>query len=115
MTAVPPCHGPLRVTVRLIQVVSHGGHLRRVAQLAERLALDLSGALAGDPKLTSNLSQVALNPVSQSEPKLEHSTLLGAELVKHGPHLPLQEAMADLIVGGDRVRLFEVSRDLLVL
>ena len=37
------------VDARLVQVLGHAGDLWRFAQPAERLALDLAGALAGDP------------------------------------------------------------------
>src|SRR6476469_3748989 len=98
-----------------VQVLRHVGHAGRLAQLAERLALDLAGALARDPELPANLGQVALDAVLQAVAQLQDAPLLGAELAPDRPHLAPQEASADLFVGRDRIGLFDVGRDLLVL
>src|SRR4051794_36558950 len=70
-------------TQPLFQIVSQLLGAAGVAQLAERLRLDLADALAGDPELPPDLLQRALAAVVQAEAELEHATLTAGERVQH--------------------------------
>ena len=59
----------------LIQVSAELLAAARVAQLAQRLRLDLADALAGHTKLAADLFQRTAMPVFEAEPKLEHPPL----------------------------------------
>src|SRR5512132_4141638 len=74
-------HGPdggLRLQVAL--ELSAAG---RVAQLAERLGLDLADPLAGDVELLAHFLEGPGAPVLEAEPELEHAPLAAGERVKH--------------------------------
>src|SRR5215831_15778384 len=78
---------------------------RRVPQLAERLRLDLTDALAGDREILADLLQRVLAAVGESEAQPEHLLLARRERVQHLVRLlPQREAdhafdgRADLLV-----------------
>src|SRR5437879_13405346 len=66
----------------LLQVVAELLRARRVAQLAQRLGLDLADALAGDPEPLAHLFQRALAAVDQPEAQLQHAPLARRERVE---------------------------------
>src|ERR1700752_3491912 len=66
-----------------------------VAQLAQRLDLDLADAFACDAELFADLFQRAAVAVFQAEAQLEHTALALGELVEH-----LLDLLAQHLVAG---------------
>src|SRR5207237_399505 len=81
---------------RVLQEVAQLRGARAVAQLAQRLRLDLADALAGDAELAAHLLQRALAPVVQPEAELQHAPLAARQRVQHVLDLLLEE----LVRGG---------------
>src|SRR6266404_3312999 len=73
MACPPPC---------LLQVVAELLRARRVAQLAQRLGLDLADALARDAETLAHLFQRPLVAVDQPETQLQHAPLARRERVE---------------------------------
>src|SRR3954467_10313752 len=63
----------------------------RVAQLAQRLRLDLPDPLASHVELLADLLEGPGTPVLETEPELEHASLAAGQRVKDGLGLLLQE------------------------
>ena len=68
---------------RLLQVIPEFLAAGRVAELAQRLGLDLPDALAGHPEPLADLFQRALVAVDQPKPQLQHAPLPRRERVEH--------------------------------
>ena len=58
---------------RLLQVIPEFLAAGRVAELAQRLGLDLADALSGHPEPLADLFQRALVAVDQPKPQLQHA------------------------------------------
>src|SRR4051812_43706773 len=76
---------------RLLQVVLELARARRVAQLAQRLRLDLTDPLASDVELLADLFERARPTVLQAEPELEHASLAARERIEHCLDLLLEQ------------------------
>src|SRR5439155_6093005 len=86
--AAPAC-GPARR--RLLQVVLELPRPRRVAQLAQRLGLDLADPLARDVELLADLLQRPGATVLQPEPQLKDPPLAARQRVQDRLHLLLEQ------------------------
>src|SRR5215213_817703 len=93
-------HHPTPITHDLLQIVPQLLRAARVAQLAERLRLDLADALSGDAELAANLFQRPLAPVVQAEAKLEYAPLAARQRVQDILNLLREQ----LVRGGVRRR-----------
>src|SRR5262245_30450922 len=76
---------------RLLEVILELAAAGRVAQLAQRLGLDLADPLAGDVELLADLLEGPGAPVLEAEAELEHPALAAGERVEHGLDLLLEE------------------------
>src|SRR6202165_1639825 len=74
----------------LLQVVAELLRARRVAELAQRLGLDLADPLAGHAEPLADLFQRALVTVDQPEPQLQHAPLPRSQSIEHVLHLGVQ-------------------------
>src|SRR6266511_4789758 len=75
----------------LLQVVLELPAPARVAELAQRLRLDLADALARHVELAADLFEGAGAPVLETEPQLEHATLARREPLEHRLDLLLEQ------------------------
>src|SRR4051794_36623751 len=82
---------PRACECELLQVVLELPGPRRVAQLAQRLRLDLADPLAGDVELLADLLEGARAPVFESEAKLEHAPLAAGQRIEHRLDLLLEQ------------------------
>src|SRR5207244_13484198 len=94
----PPCP-PARRRGRerggfLLQVVLELLAAARVAQLAQRLRLDLANPLAGDAEALSHFFPRPLVALQQSEPKLQHPPLARQKGIENEIHLGAQHRQA---------------------
>src|SRR6478736_3806567 len=91
----------------LLEVVLELAAPGRVAQLAERLGLDLADALAGDVELLADLLEGAGTPVLEAEPELEHAPLATGQRVKDRLDLLLEELMRRRLGRGERAPVLD--------
>src|SRR4051812_9259804 len=75
----------------LLEVILELPRPGRVAQLAQRLRLDLPDPLAGHVELLADLLRGPGPPVLESEPELEHASLAAGQRVEHRLDLLLEE------------------------
>ena len=75
----------------LLEEITQLARPTRVAQLAERLRLDLPDALAGHAEVLADLFQRATAAVLQPEPQLQHAPFTIAQRAQHVFHLLAQE------------------------
>ena len=78
---------PPRRTNPLVEVVAQLAGSGWVAQLAQRLRLDLADAFAGHIELRSHLFQGALTPIFEAEAQTQHALLAQAERLLRGHNL----------------------------
>src|SRR6188474_1736107 len=78
----------------LLEVVLELPAPARVAQLAQRLGLDLPDPLAGDVEVAADLLEGPAAAILEAEAKLEDASLARREAVEHPLHLLLQELVA---------------------
>src|SRR6185436_9649169 len=76
---------------RLLEVVLELAAAGRVAQLAQRLGLDLADPLAGDVELLADLLEGPRPAVLEAEPELEHASFAARQRVEHRLDLLLEE------------------------
>src|SRR3954454_20802539 len=69
----------------------------RVAELAQRLRLDLPDPLAGEPELASDLLQRASVPVVEPEAQPQDPLLTPVEAVEHRGQLLLEHPVGDRV------------------
>src|SRR5450759_3732222 len=81
------------VALALLEIVLELAGAARVAQLAQRLGLDLADALAGDVELLAHFLESAGPTVFEAEAKLQDATLSTGQRVQHRLDLLLQELM----------------------
>ena len=72
---------------------------QRVAQLAERLGLDLADALAGDREALADFLERVLALVTDAEAQAQNLLLLGRERAEGPLHL-IRQILADQVVVG---------------
>src|SRR3970282_643421 len=77
----------------LLQVVPQLARTAWVAELAERLRLDLADPFAGDVALLAHLLERPSAPVPLPEPELKHAALTAGKGVQHGRHLLPEELL----------------------
>src|SRR6266508_737463 len=100
---------PWSTSATLFQVVLELAAPAGVAELAQRLRLDLADALAGHVELAAHLLEGAGAPVLEAEPQLEHSALARREPLEHRLDLLLEQlvrrrvARRERLVVGDEV------------
>src|SRR5690606_35501649 len=70
---------------------------RRVAQLAQRLGLDLPDALAGDREALADFLERVLRAVADAEPHLDDALLARRQRLEHAVGLFLQVQVDDRI------------------
>ena len=70
---------PPRRTNPLVEVVTQLAGARWVAQLSQRLRLNLADAFAGHVELRPDLFQGALSPIFQAEAQPQHALFAQAE------------------------------------
>src|SRR6476469_11230863 len=75
----------------LLEVVLELAAPGRVAQLAQRLGLDLADPLASDVELLADLLEGPGTPVLEAEAELEHAPLAAGQRVEHRLHLLLEQ------------------------
>src|SRR5713226_193912 len=96
---------------RLLQIIPQLLRTRRVAQLAQRLRLNLPDALAGDAEALADLLQRPLVAVDQPEPELQNAPLPGGEGVEDVLDLVVEHGQRGGVGGGDRLLvLHEVAQ-----
>src|SRR5437667_12735368 len=78
-----------------------------MAELAERLGLDLADPLAGHIEVATHLFERATAPVLEAESQLEHAPLARCEAVEHSLHLLLEELVAGGIGRGDACQVWD--------
>ena len=78
---------------RLIEVAAELAAVARVAQLAQRLGLDLADALAGDAELAADLFERAELAVLQAEAKDDDFALALGELAQRVANLRLEQLL----------------------
>src|SRR6185369_601052 len=87
----------------LLEVVLQLAAARWVTQLAQRLRLDLTDALARDVELAADLFERARAPVLEAEAQLEHASLAEREPFEHALHLLFEQLVRRRV--GRRERL----------
>src|SRR5262245_49776989 len=106
-TGYEPGALPIELWARLPSMIALSGleeapellGARRVAELAQRLGLDLADALAGDGEVLANLLERVLAAVRQPEAKAQHLFLSRRQRVQHLVGL-LAQAEADHALDG---------------
>src|SRR6476660_7265255 len=105
-----PTGASLRPCLQLCPPFPEGAELpgaRRMAQLAERLRLDLADALAGDRETLADLFERVLAAVADTEPHLDHLLLTRGERLQHRVGLFLQVQIDDRVRGGHDLPIFD--------
>src|SRR5262245_20500310 len=87
---------------------------RGMAQLAQRVRLDLADALAGEAELLADLLERPRPAVLEAEPQPEHPLLAALEAVEDLRDLLLEELIGDDLVWPDRVRILDQLTELRV-
>src|SRR6478736_3652555 len=88
--------------VPLFEVVLELAAAGWVAQLAQRLGLDLADPLAGDVDLLAHLLEGPGTPVLEAEAELEHASLTTGQRVEHRLDLLLEELVRRRFGGSQR-------------
>ena len=78
-----------------------------MAQLAQRLRLDLADPLAGDVELLADLLEGPGTPVLQAEPELQHPPLAAGQRVQHRLHLLLEQLVRGGLGRGQRAAVLD--------
>src|SRR5215212_5795714 len=78
-------------TANLFEVILELAAAGGVAELAERLGLDLADPFAGDVELLADFLEGPRAPVLEAEAQLEHPSLAACQRVQNALHLLLQE------------------------
>src|SRR5438309_3018119 len=99
----------------LLQVVAELFRARRVAELAQRLGLDLADALAGDPEPLAHLFQRALVTVDQPESQLQHPPLAWRERVEDVLHLGVEHGERSRVGRRDRLAVLDEVAEVRIL
>src|SRR6478735_2888992 len=86
----------------LFEVVLELAASGRVAQLAQRLGLDLADPLAGDVELLADLLEGPGTPVLEAEAELEHAPLATGQRVEDGLDLLLEQLVRRRFGGSQR-------------
>src|SRR5437867_10156462 len=112
---VPSCLFPCPLTAKPLRPpFEEGAELpgaRRMAQLAERLRLDLPDALACDREALADLFQRVLAAVADAKPHLDHLLFTRRERLQHRVGLFLQVQIDDGVGGGhDLAILDEIAK-----
>src|SRR5207253_3201613 len=87
----------------LLQVIAELLRPRWMAQLAERLGLDLPDALPRHPEPLPHLLQRPLVSVDQPEAQLQHTAFAGGEGVEDVLYLVVEQRQRRRVGGGDRL------------
>src|SRR5262245_49967515 len=80
---------------------------RRVAELAQRLRLDLADPLAGDVERPADLFQGVLGAVADAEPHLQHLLLARRQRLEHPARLVLQVRDEDRVDRGEDLTVLD--------
>src|SRR6185369_15945497 len=91
----------------LLQIVLQLAAPARVAELAERLRLDLANPLASDVELLAHFLERPRPAVLQPEPELEHAPLATGQRVEHRLHLLLEELVRGRLGRGQRATVLD--------
>src|SRR5215218_3320399 len=102
-------------SVLLLQIVLELPAAARVAELAQRLCLDLPDPLAGDVELLAHLLERPGAPVLEAEPELEDAPLATGERVEHRLHLLLQQLVRGRLGRGERAAILDEVAEVRVL
>src|SRR5450759_3287240 len=105
--ACPRQHGRCGPAAGLLQVVLQLARTARVAQLPERLRLDLADPLAAQVEVRADLVKGAGAPVLEAEAELEDSALTAGQRVEHGRHLLLEELVRRRLGRGQRAPVLD--------
>src|SRR4051794_18321493 len=100
---------------RLLEVVLELPRPRRVAQLAQRLRLDLPDPLSGDVELLADLLERPGTPVLESEAELEHASLPTGQRVEHRLDLLLEELVRCGLGGSEGTAVLDEVTEVRVL
>src|SRR4051794_11502363 len=85
----------------LFQVVLELPAPRGMAQLAQRLGLDLADPLAGDVELLADLLEGPGAAVLEAEAELQDAALAAGQRVEHCLHLLLEQLVGGRLGGGE--------------
>src|SRR5215213_1870156 len=85
----------------LLEVVLELAAAGGVAELAERLGLDLADPFAGDVELLADFLEGPRAPVLEAEAQLEHPSLAACQRVQNALHLLLQELVRSGLRGSE--------------
>src|SRR5262245_15222779 len=77
----------------------------RMAELADRLGLDLADALAGDGEQLTDLLERVVHPLADAEAEAQHPLLPGRERGEHALGLVAKMGRLDGLRGPDRTRI----------
>src|SRR6478609_8498124 len=99
----------------LLQIVLQLAAPARVAELAERLRLDLANALAGHVELLAHFLERPRPAVLQPEPELEHAPLATGQRVEHRLDLFLEELVRRRLGGRQRAAVLDEVAEVRVL
>src|SRR5262249_9042067 len=94
-------------TARLLQIVAELLRTRGVAELAQRLGLDLSNALPRDPEALADLLQRPLVPIDEPEAELEDPALTRCERVEYVFHLVVEHRQGGGVRWRDRLLVLD--------
>src|SRR6187399_2867086 len=94
-----PAAGDGRPRVPLLEVVLELAAAGRMAELAQRLGLDLADAFAGDVELLADLFEGPGTPVLEAEPELQHAPLATGQRVQDRLDLLLEELVRRCLGG----------------
>src|SRR5450759_4013499 len=101
--ACPRQHGRCGPAAGLLhQIVPQLAGAARVAEVMQRLPLDLADPLAAHVELLADLLKRAGAAVLQPDAQLEHSALTAGQRVEHGRHLLLEEPVRRGLGRGQR-------------
>src|SRR6185369_1087037 len=85
---------------------------RRVAQLAQRVCLDLADPLTGQPELMADLLERSRSSVVEPEPEADDPLLAAFEAVEDLGHLLAKHRVRDGLERRDRVRILDQAAEL---
>src|SRR5215813_12950156 len=111
ITGTEPPPRPLR----LLQVVAELLRTRGMAQLAQRLGLDLSNPLPGHAEALADLFQRPLVPVDESKSELEDPAFTWRERVEDVFHLVVEHRQRGGVRGRDRLLVLDEVAEMGVL
>src|SRR3954463_12560232 len=97
---MPHCYGLFEVVAELLRP-------RGVAQLRQRLGLDLADPLAGETELLADLVERAWLTVSQAEAQCHDRGLALRQRLEHAVELALQQAERHDLRSDRRVRVLD--------